>query len=71
MVEAVFKVEHESNAEEVTNVHEAGTGEIGDSPMVRARKMWIKKNTEIAKRGIRDEVVEEKLSNRPYIHVNV
>ena len=48
-----FEVQHGSDAAEVTNVHEAGTRELGD--VIRAGEMWIKSNTKIADRGIRGE----------------
>ena len=46
MVEAVFRVKHGSDAAEVTDVHEAGAGEVGD--VVGEREMTIKSNTKIA-----------------------
>ena len=52
-----FKVKHGSNAAEVTDVHEAGAGEVGD--VVGEREMRIKStctcNTKIADRGIRGD----------------
>ena len=48
-----FKVKHGSNAAEVTDVHEAGAGEVGD--VVGEREMRIKSNTKITDRGIRGE----------------
>ena len=42
-----FKVKHGSYAAEVTNVHEAGAGEVGD--------VRIESNTKITDRGIRGE----------------
>ena len=47
-----FNVKHGSDAAEVTDVHEAGAGEVGD--VVGEREM-IKSNTKIADRGIRSE----------------
>ena len=48
-----FRVKHGSDAEEVTDVHEAGAGEVGD--VVGEREMRIKSNTKIAERRIRGE----------------
>jgi len=48
-----FKVKHGLDATEVTTVHEAGAGEVGD--VVSEREMRIKINTKIANRGIRSE----------------
>ena len=48
-----FKVELESDASEVTDVHKAGTGEVGD--VVRERETGVKSNTKTANRGIRRE----------------
>ena len=48
-----FRVKHGSDAAEVTDVHEAGAGEVGD--VVGKREMRIKTNTKIADRGIRGE----------------
>ena len=48
-----FKVKHGSNAAEVTDVHEAAAGEVGD--VVREGVMGIKSNTKIVDRGIRGE----------------
>ena len=48
-----FKVKHGSNAAEVTDVHEAGAGEVGD--VVGEREMRIESNTKITDRGIRSE----------------
>ena len=48
-----FKVELESDAAEVTDVHKAGTGEVGD--VVGEREMGIESNTKITDRGIRGE----------------
>ena len=55
-----FKVKHGSNAAEVTNVHEAGAGEVGD--VVGERDMRIETNTKITDRGIR-------ASSRAYIGI--
>ena len=44
-----FKVKHGSNAAEVTDVHEAGAGEVGE------REMRIESNTKITDRGIGGE----------------
>jgi len=41
-----FKVDHGSDAAEVTNVHEAGAREVGDE--VGEREMGINSNTKIA-----------------------
>ena len=48
-----FKVKHGSDAAEVTDVHEAGAGEVGD--VIGEREMRIKSNTKIADWGIRGE----------------
>jgi len=48
-----FRVEHWSDEAEVTDVHEAGAGEVED--VVGKREMRIKSNTKIADRGIRGE----------------
>ena len=48
-----FRVKHGSDAAKVTDVHEAGEGEVGD--MAGEREMRIKSNTKIANRGIRGE----------------
>jgi len=49
-----FRVKHGSDAAKVTDVHEAGAGEVGD--VVGKREMRIKSNTKIADReGIRGE----------------
>ena len=48
-----FKVKHGSNVVEVTDVHEAGAGEVGD--VVGEREMRIESNTKIIDRGIRGE----------------
>ena len=48
-----FKVKHGSYAAEVTDVHEAGAGEVGD--VVGERVMRIRCNTKIADRGVRGE----------------
>ena len=45
-----FKVKHGSDAAEVTDVHEAGVGEVSD--VVEEREVRIKSNTKIADRGI-------------------
>ena len=45
-----FKVKHGSNAADVTDVHEAGAGEVGD--VVGEREMRIESNTKITDRGI-------------------
>jgi len=49
-----FRVKHGSDAAEVTDVHEAGAGEVGD--VVGEREMRIESNTKIADRGIRCEI---------------
>src|SRR6218665_899704 len=41
-----FKVKHGSYAAEVTNVHEAGAGEVGD--VVGEREMRIESNTKLS-----------------------
>ena len=46
-----FKVKHGSYAAEVTDVHEAGAGELGD--VVGEREMRIESNTKITDRVIR------------------
>ena len=48
-----FKVKHGSDAAEVTDVHEAGAGDVRD--VVVEKEMRIKSNTKIAERGIRGE----------------
>ena len=48
-----LKVEHGSDALEVTNVHEAGAGAV--RYVVTEIEMGIKSNTKIANRGLRDE----------------
>ena len=48
-----FKVKHGSNAAKVTDVHEAGAGEVGD--VVGEREMRIESKTKITDRGIRGE----------------
>ena len=48
-----FRVKYGSNAAEVTDVHEAGAGEVGD--VVGERDMRIKSNSKIPNRGIRGE----------------
>jgi len=48
-----FKVKYESDAAEVTEVHDAGVGEFGD--VVGEREMKIKSNIKIAGRSIRGE----------------
>ena len=48
-----FRVKHGSDAAEVTDVHEAGAGEVGEVVVVRETR--IKSNTKIAARGIRGE----------------
>ena len=47
-----FKVKHGSYAAEVTDVHEAGAGEVGD---VGEGEMRIENSTKITDRGIRGE----------------
>src|SRR6218665_2552162 len=44
-----FKVKHGSYSAEVTNVHEAGAGEVGD--VVGEREMRIESNTKITDRA--------------------
>src|SRR6218665_676790 len=51
-----FRVKHGLDAAEVTDVHEAGAGEVGD--VAGEREMRIKSNTKIADRGIRGESSE-------------
>ena len=53
-----FKVKHGSNAAEVTDVHEAGAGEVGD--VVGERDMRIESNTKI----MEVKEVEDELSER-------
>ena len=48
-----FKVKHGSNAAEITYVHKAGVGEVGD--VVGERETMIKSNTRIEDRDIRGE----------------
>ena len=48
-----FRVKHGSDATKVTDVHEAGAGEVGD--VVGEREMRIKSNTRIADRDISGE----------------
>ena len=48
-----FRVKHGLAAAKVTDVHEAGGGEVGD--VVGEREMRIKSNTKIADRGNRGE----------------
>ena len=48
-----FKVKHGSYAAEVTDVYEAGAGEVGD--VVGEREMRIESNIKITDRGIRGE----------------
>ena len=43
MVEAVLKVKHGSDAAEVSDVHEAGAGEVGN--VVEEREMRMKSNS--------------------------
>ena len=58
-----FRVKHGSDAAEVTDVHEAEAGEVGD--VVGEREMRIKSNTKIVDRGIRGKkVVEVELLDR-------
>src|SRR6218665_1811919 len=58
-----FKVKHGSYAAEVTDVHEAGAGEVGD--VVGEREIRIESNTKITDRGIREvKEVEDELSER-------
>ena len=58
-----FKVKHGSNAEEVTDVHEAGAGEVGD--VVGEREMRIESNAMITDRGISEvKELEDELSER-------
>src|SRR6218665_2420928 len=52
-----FKVKHGSYAAEVTNVHEAGAGEVGD--VVGERAIRIESNTKITDRGISGESIPE------------
>src|SRR6218665_2413482 len=52
-----FKVKHGSNAAEVTDVHEAGAGEVGD--VVGEREMRIESNTKITEvKEVEDELSE-------------
>ena len=48
-----FRVKHGSDAAEVTDVHEAGAGEVED--VVGEREMRIESSTKITDRGIRGE----------------
>ena len=48
-----FRAKHGSDAAKVTDMHEAGAGEIGD--VVGEREMGVKSNTKISDRGIRSE----------------
>jgi len=48
-----FRVKHGSDAAEVTDVHEAEAGEVGE--VAGEREMRIKSNPKIADRGIRGE----------------
>ena len=48
-----FKVKHGSDTADITDVHEAGAGEVGD--VVGEREMRIESNTKITDRGIRGE----------------
>ena len=51
--EGGFEVKHGSDAAEVTDVHEAGAGGVGD--VFGERQMRIKSNAKIADWGIRGE----------------
>ena len=51
--EGSFKVKHGSNTAEVTDVHEAGAGEVVDD--FGEREMRIESNTKIMDRGISGE----------------
>ena len=53
MVEAVLKSSMDRMRRRVSNVHEAGTGEVGD--VFGEREMRIKSNAKIGNRGIRGE----------------
>src|SRR6218665_94321 len=57
-----FRVKHGSDAAEVTDVHEAGAGEVGD--VVGERELRIKSNTKIADRAPEVKVVEDEQSER-------
>src|SRR6218665_470852 len=57
-----FKVKHGSNAAEVTDVHEAGAGEVGD--VVGEREMRIESDTKITDRASEVKEVEDELSER-------
>jgi len=48
-----FRVNHGSDSAEITDVHEAGAGEVED--VVGEREMRINSNTKVADRGIRGE----------------
>jgi len=58
------KVKHGSDAAEVTNVHEAGAGDVGD--VVGERETRIKSNTKIADRDIRGESIGRKAIGQVY-----
>ena len=59
-----FKVKHGSDAAEVTNVHEAGAGEV--EYVVGERELRIKSNTKIANRSIRGESSERRVIVQVY-----
>ena len=62
-----FKVKHGSNAAEVTDVHEAGAGEVGD--VVGERELRIESNTKITDRGIRGECSGRRVIGQVYCRV--
>jgi len=57
-----IRVKHGSDAAEVTDVHEAGSGEVVD--VVGEREMRIKSNSKIGDMGTEVKVVEEELLER-------
>src|SRR6218665_1834648 len=57
-----FRVKHESDAAEVTDVHEAGAGEVGD--VVGEREMRIKVTPRLRTRASEVKVEEDELSER-------
>ena len=59
-----FRVKHGSDTAEVTDVHEAGAGEVGD--VVGEREISIKSNTKIPDRGIRGEISGRRVIGQVY-----
>src|SRR6218665_2998891 len=57
-----FKVKHGSNAAEVTDVHEAGAGEVGD--MLEKERRGSKVTPRLRTRASEVKVVEEELLDR-------